>query len=194
MKKSILFIICCFVLFFGLFAQNKEKAISEPNVTWLGVDFSYAKFTLITEDPATVVNTYFQSINNVIASEPEKYDIRKFFNKSDVTIHLDAVKEKNLKVDPSSLVIENDYNLDAAEISKIVKGYNLKGMSGTGLVFIAGNLNKPKNTGSYYVVFFDMGSREIIDSKKYDGKAVGIGFRNYWAGSVYNIMKTWLKS
>jgi len=26
------------------------------------------------------------------------------------------------------------------------------------------------------------------------GKAAGFGFRNYWAGSVYNVMKNWAAS
>jgi hypothetical protein len=59
------------------------------------------------------------------------------------------------------------------------------------LIFIAENLNKSAQTGSYYVCFFDLATKEIIDSRRIVGKAVGIGFRNYWAGSVYNCMKAW---
>ncbi len=61
------------------------------------------------------------------------------------------------------------------------------------LLFVAENLHKVDQTGSYYVVFFDMASKEIIDSEHKVGKASGIGFRNYWAGSIYNVMKAWLK-
>jgi len=33
--------------------------------------------------------------------------------------------------------------------------------------------------------------KEIIDSRRIVGLAKGFGFRNYWAGSIYNVMKTW---
>jgi hypothetical protein len=58
---------------------------------------------------------------------------------------------------------------------------------------VAENLHKVKQTGSYYVVFFNQETKEIVDAQRFEAKAVGIGFRNYWAGSVFNIMKIWLK-
>lgn len=194
MKKSGILLIFAMALFVSAFSQNKEKAKNESSIVWLGVDFSVAKLTLVSEDPVVIVDNYYKSINTLIPTEPEKYDIKKFFQKTDVTVNLDMIKEKNSKINPSEIVIDNEYKIDPAEINKIVKNYQLSGLSGTGLVFIAENLNKPVNLASYYVVFFDIASREIIDSRRFEGKAVGIGFRNYWAGSIYNIMKVWLKA
>ena len=75
-------------------------------------------------------------------------------------------------------------------MKKVISSYDTKGKTGIGLVFVAENLNKVEQIGSYYVVFFDMASKEIIDSERKVGKASGIGFRNYWAGSIFNVMKT----
>jgi hypothetical protein len=78
-------------------------------------------------------------------------------------------------------------------VKGVIAKYDTKGKSGLGLIFVAENLHKVTQTGSYYVVFFDQETKEIVDAKQYVAKAVGIGFRNYWAGSIYNIMKIWLK-
>jgi hypothetical protein len=175
----------------GLFSQDKAKAKSIDNVVWLGIDFTMAKFSFVPEDPAIIVNQYLKAINMLIPSQPEKFNIKNFFNKNDVTVNLDLVNELNSKLDPSHLVISSDYKIDPSEIKKVITKYG-KGKSGTGLIFIAENLNKATQTGSYYVVFFNLATREIIDSEHLVGNAGGFGFRNYWAATVYNIMKSWL--
>jgi hypothetical protein len=139
------------------------------------------------------VNQYLPAINTLILAEPDKYKLKEFFGKTEVTPDLAVVTERNSKIDPAALVISEGYEIPKDDVGKIIKSYNISGKTGTGLVFIAGNLNKTSQTGSYYVVFFDMASKEIIDSRPMVGKAAGFGFRNYWAGSIYNVMKTWKK-
>jgi hypothetical protein len=64
----------------------------------------------------------------------------------------------------------------------MVKSYNLKFPSGTGVVFIVDRFVKfdRKAEGAVYVVAFDIASRQIIFSKRETARAGGIGFRNYW--------------
>ena len=189
--KSIFLIVCLITGLAGsINAQNKGKALNEKTMTWFGVDFSLAKFTLVTDDPAVIVSQYMKSINTLILAEPEKYNLAMYFNKSEVASDLEIVTERNSKIDPGSLVVPDKYTVAPEEVEKLVKSYNTKG-PGMGLVFVAENLNKAAQTGTYYVCFFDMATKEIIDAKPYTGKAAGFGFRNYWAGSVFNIMKTW---
>jgi hypothetical protein len=175
-------------------AQDIDRAKSEAGMTWYGIDFTQAKFTLVTEDPALIVNQYLKAINQLILMEPEKYDLKKFFNKSEVTHSLDQVNERNSKINPEGLVIGDSYPMDLAQVKNVLSGLNTQGKTGLGLIFVAGNLSKPLQTGTYYVVFFNESNKEIVDARYFEGKAVGIGFRNYWTGSVYNIMKVWLKS
>ena len=195
MKMKMMLSVLIFVLgsFTSSFSQDKAKASSLTDVVWLGVDFSAAKFTLVTEDPAVIVNQYLQSINTLIITEIEKFDIKKLFNKSGVTNSIDQVNENNAKIDPSTFVINNEFKLEPEEVAKIIKKYKIPERSGTALVFIAENLNKSTQTGSFYVCFFDLDTKAIIDSRRMVGKASGIGFRNYWAGSVYSVMKSWAK-
>lgn len=195
MKTKTFFQVVALILVFGLnaFAQNKEKALSESSMTWYGVDFSLAKFTMITDDPAVIVDRYLDAINQLVPNESEKYDLKKYFNKSEVTIDLDQVTERNSNVDPDALVIDDEHKITLDDVKTIIKNYNTQDHSGMGLVFIAENLNKNSQTGSYYVCFFDNSTKEIIDARRMTGKAAGFGVRNYWAGSVYNVMKAWQK-
>ncbi len=103
------------------------------------------------------------------------------------------MNERNAKINTEGLVISDDYKITLDDVKRVIAKYNTKGKSGIGLILVAENLHKVKQTGSYYVVFFDQANKEIIDAQRFEVKAVGIGFRNYWAGSVYNIMKIWSK-
>jgi hypothetical protein len=174
-------------------AQDKARAKSEKSITWYGIDFSAAKFTLVTEDPAIIVSQYLKSINALIQMEPDKYDLKKYFSKTEVEMDLDQVNAINAKIDPASLVISDEYKITLDDVKKVIAQYNTKGKSGLGLLFVAENLHKVKQTGSFYVCFFDQDTKEIVDAQRFEAKAVGIGFRNYWAGSVYNILKSWSK-
>jgi hypothetical protein len=174
-----------------LLAQNKGEAMKLQKVVWFGVDFTNARFTLVEEAPEMIVNQYLKAINSLVMQEPEKFNIKKYFAKSEVIYSIDIALESNSKIDPSRLVIKDGYKLAPEEIGSMIKKYRNDENSGLGLVFIAENLNKITQTGSYYVCFFDIASKEIIDSKRMEAKAAGFGFRNYWAGSVYNIMKAW---
>ena len=195
MKTKLLFYV--FVLAFCIgsaaMAQDKAKAKSEKSITWYGIDFTVAKFTLVTDDPAVIVNQYLKSINQLIQMEPAKFDLKKWFNKTEVAYDLDQVNERNAKINPEKIVISDDYKITLDDVKGVIAKYSTKGKSGIGLIFVAENLHKVKQTGSFYVCFFDQASKEIIDAQRFDVKAVGIGFRNYWAGSVFNIMKIWLK-
>jgi len=188
---SLLLISCC--LGSALQAQDKAKAKGEKSITWYGIDFTAAKFTLVTEDPAIIVSQYLKSINALIQMEPEKYDLKKWFNKTEATIEIDQVNERNAKIDPGTLVISDEHTITLDDVKGVVAQYDTKGKPGLGLIFVAENLHKVKQTGSFYVCFFDQETKEIVDAKRFEAKAVGIGFRNYWAGSVYNIMKVWMK-
>jgi len=39
------------------------------------------------------------------------------------------------------------------------------------------------------LIAFDIATRKILSKREVSGKAGGFGLRNYWAGSVYNIIK-----
>ena len=192
--KTIFQTLALFLIFVpSTFAQDKERAMNEPSVTWYGVDFSLARFTNITDDPELFVKQYFNAINQLVPNEPDKYDIKELFDKEEASISLDQVTARNAGVDPSTLVVSDPYEISPEDVQAVVRSYNTEGQNGMGLVFVAENLNKDEATGSYYVCFFDLATKDIVDARRMSGKAAGFGVRNYWAGSVYNVMKAWLK-
>jgi hypothetical protein len=193
MKRKILTSILVIILglIISSFSHEYQVDANIKNVVWLGVDFTAAKFTLVTEDPNVIVNQYLQAINVLIISEQEKFNIKNFFRVAEVKNNIGLVNEFNLKIDPTTLVIYDDYRLDMDQVKDVIKKYDVEDKSATGLIFVAENLNKVSQTGSYYVCFFDLTTKEIIESKRMVGAVSGFGFRNYWAGTIYNVMKTW---
>jgi hypothetical protein len=193
MKSKLLTFILMILLGFMnySFSQEYQKVSDIKKVIWLGVDFTAAKFTLVTEDPAVIVNQYLKAINVLIISEREKFNIRSLFKVDEVSNNIELVIAFNQQIDPSALVIYDDYKLDMDQVKDVIKKYDVEDKSGVGLIFVAENLNKVSQTGSYYVCFFDLSTKEIIDCKRMTGAVSGIGFRNYWACSIYNVMKTW---
>jgi hypothetical protein len=192
--KSLLAIVMLFTCYAGITqAQDKQAAMKEKSITWFGIDFSIARFTLVTEDPTVIVNQYLKSINTLILTESTKYDLKKYFDKTEVKADIDLVNERNSKIDPTTLVVTDKYQVTPEDVQKVISSYKTQGKTGMGLVFIAENLNKVAQTGSFYVCFFDIATRKIIDAELKEAKASGIGFRNYWVSPAYNVMKAWMK-
>jgi hypothetical protein len=184
MKKLVLVSVLCGFLS-SLSARDIDKMV------WFGIDFTASKFVLVPENPQEIVTKYLPAINYVILSEPAKYDIRKFFNASELSYNIDPVLELNAKIDPSALVTSREQTLDKEKLDEIISKYDTGKEGGTGLVFIAVNLNKASGIASYYVCLFDIASKRIQDVKYLSAPVGGIGFRNYWVSSVYKIMKIW---
>lgn len=183
--KTLLFI----SMLTGIFAPSAAQ--SSDKLVWFGIDFTASKFVLVQENPQEIVNRYLPAINYVILTEPQKYDLRSFFNASEVQNNIDPVLKLNSEIDPSTLVSTNEQKLEMEKVNEMIRKYNAGNFEGTGLVFIAENLNKATGIGSYYVCLFNIRSREVIEAKRMQAPVGGIGFRNYWVSSVYKIMKKW---
>ena len=193
MKRQVIAISFLVILgFFSTsFSQDSKIPTSFDKVVWFGVDFTAAKCTLVTEDPSVIVNQYLKEINSIILTEQEKYNIKGHFKINELTYNVDLANEFNQKIDPSTFVITTEHKIDIEKVREVIRKYEPKENSGTGLIFVAENLNKVTKQGSYYVCFFDIKTKEIIGYKRMSGGVTGFGFRNYWARSIYNIMLAW---
>jgi len=170
--------------------QNRKAVLSEQYLTWLGIDYTLAKFSFVDENPQIIKNN-FSAINKEVMSNEDKYNIRKYFNKKTVICDLDIINRNNEKIDLENIKLGSSYSVKSNAVRKLVSSYNTKGKKGLGLVFIAENMNKSSVSGSYYVCFIDLGTKKIIDSTRVVGKAGGAGFMNYWVRSVLDGMKRW---
>ena len=51
------------------------------------------------------------------------------------------------------------------------------------------SLSKTSENGSMWVTFVDMDTKKLILTERMVGKAMGFGFRNYYAYTVYKVIQ-----
>lgn len=190
MKKFLLFF-AALGLAWGASAQPELANVSELYV--YGVDFSVVK-VIGAEETVQQFATTFPRINQLLVDEPSKYDFAKAFRMPIAALDITPTQTNNQNCDYTNLKSMNtEQNKSAEEIQQMVESYQLSQSEGTGVVLIALTLDKGAGKGTYQVVFFDIANRNIILSRTVTAKAGGFGLRNYWAWSVYNVMKSWKK-
>ena len=72
----------------------------------------------------------------------------------------------------------------------VVSTYTLPQSEGLGVVLVAKLLNKPQAVATYDVVIFDIATRKVLSKKEVTGEARGFGLRNYWANTVYRVLRS----
>lgn len=188
MKPSILFVF--FLMLTSITkAQTSEGYADITNLCNYGIDFSLAKVYGAKETPVQFVNA-FNEINQLLLSEPKKYDIAKALGKRIVDINLSQVETINNSVIKDKLITyDNSYTVSEDQLIQLISHFDTGDYNGYGVLFVAGLLDKSDNRGTYTVVIFNTKTKQIIKSQEISGKASGFGLRNYWAGSVYKAIK-----
>ncbi len=176
-------------------SQSLKEFFNNPNTTtiWLGLDFSE---TRILGDPNTstldIKERYFNSINELILNESQKYNISKSFRRTNLTFDLSQIQINNSKVDPAKIAAINlneMSRMNETMVEKIAKGYNFNDKKGYGIVFLVENLDKTSLNASMYITILDLETKNILLTKRMTAKPGGFGFRNYWANTIYEILK-----
>ncbi len=197
MKRTIkLSCLVAFILLLGNFKTVSAQSLkdffgnSATPLTYLGIDFTKAKLiNYPNPNPIDIKDRIYNSINDVVVNEPKKYDIAGAFQKSNVTTDLSAVREKNGKINAEEIVSTNtaDYSrLKETDISAVVKALNFDKKSGIGLLFVMEGMKKDDKKGdaSMWAVLVDMSSKKVLLTERFESKANGFGFRNYWASTI----------
>ena len=185
----------------SLFAQNTMSDLfaHKAKLVFLGVDFTQAKYIGRAgfTDPDAIKNQHMVSWNNLIEFEPKKFSLQKIFGQSD-DMYLSKVEDMvklNKSVDVASNIISDRYSITEDQVKKSVAKYSLSENSGIGIVYVAESLfkapddSKEKSEMSAWVAFIDLNSKKVLYTEKVQGKAGGFGFRNFWAGAIYQINK-----
>lgn len=177
--KRIIFVFICLIVSVSLSAEKNPYYV-------YGVDFSKVKVYCASESPEKFVQA-FKDINILLISENEKYNFSHILNNK-VELKIDPMLKKLSNCDYSDLItFDSEYGeINCAEI---IKDYNLSQKEGVGVVLIAKLLNKPLERAIYDFVIFDISTRNILYIKELAGEASGFGLRNYWAGSIYDILR-----
>jgi hypothetical protein len=176
------------------FGQTKSDVFKEEvPVTWLGLDFSNTKLIGDREKfgSESDLRHLLDAWNDLIVKEPDKYDIAKAVDRKKVENAIEVTKEHNAEVDVMAMFTDDqkDYiHVSSDDVSQIVSGYDFKGKSGIGLMFVIESFSKLNEEGSMWVTFVNMDSKEVIFTERLVNKPGGFGMRNFWAGCVYGVI------
>ena len=189
---------------------NPLKRIYQADtIIWLGLDFTDVTLFDNPEssgfrEPQKIRDYYFSEWNNMVFKESEKFDFEDFMDKDHVIIHMDELKQANTTVDMSEALTNTPSEKPLPsrtdeELHNIVNQHDFKDLTGIGAMIIVTELNKAAVLATAYLVFIDMSTKEILYTKKYQEKARGFGFRNYWLGAFYKMydnidIKRWYRS
>ena len=188
---SILTLVLSCFLTFQLSAQDKTVLVA-PDIVWAGIDFSEAKMVGADgfSNPNDVKDRFFDSWNDLVLNEADKYDVKKFYLKNKQINDLSVVNKRNDQPDVSELVVDEPNKFEEGKLQQIVSNYDLEEVSdGLGLVYVVESFNKRAEQATINVVFFDIASKNVVWSKEYKTKPGGFGFRNYWARAILNTME-----
>jgi hypothetical protein len=187
MKK--LFTLATALLFAaGTFAKDKKPAAATPFV-WCGLDYSQVRMIGPGEfnNPEAIFPGICDAWNNLFLHE--RIHLLEQSLKQSLTLDLDAVTALNKQTSASQVIssptaddVITKTHLSSDQIAQMVKAYNLKTASGTGIVFIVDRFVKfdKKGNAAIYVIAFDIATRNVISADRTVNRAGGFGFRNYW--------------
>ena len=169
----------------------------EVKISWLGVDFSHVKlignFAEFFEagDKSTwqIRDIYFPSWNRIILEESAKYDIRGMLRTYDIYYDIDMIMDLNARAPLEEMESYNTPKFTGEDIESFVRDYNLEGKEGIGVLFIAECLNKSAMEAYFHFVAINMVTGEVLLHERLRGEPKGFGLRNYWANSMYRIIK-----
>lgn len=168
-----------------------EKVYNTENFVWCGLDYSNVRCIGPAgfNDPEAIKNKYFDAWNQLVLNEASKYDLEEAYDKSQ-TVDLSVVNRRNDLPVVGEFVINEPYAFDGDQLKKIISDYALKSLKeGLGLVYVVEALNKTTQRAAIHTVFFDIATKEILWSRRFEAPAGGFGFRNYWARPIYEVIK-----
>jgi hypothetical protein len=200
MKRSLKNYWLMVVVFFGINqaagAQTLKEIFSssETPLLYLGVDYTQARLIDdATADVTAIRDRHYAAINDLVVNEPKKFDLNGAFHKTSVEHDLGLVAKRNAKINTEEILSTSsaDYSrLKEDDIVKLVKGFDFGGKKGAGLLFIVEGMSKAKKGAAIWVTFIDMANKKVLMTERMEGKPTGIGFRNYWAYPVYDMLKS----
>jgi hypothetical protein len=177
-------------------AEDLFKA-SDTKIFWLGIDFShvqlvgdFSQFNNAGEKSSVEMkNKYFPAWNNIVLDEAKKYDVKGMLRKESLTYDIDMIAGINAKAATEELETSNPVEYSRDDIEKFVKRYNSKSKDGIGVALIAETLNKRELEAWYHFVAIDLSNNKVLVYDRIKGKPSGIGLRNYWANTIYDVVK-----
>ena len=195
MKKSLYVLMTFFFTAASCLAQNSMRDLfnGRAKLTFLGLDFTQAAFigTIGFNNPAAIQEGFLAQWNALLVNEPEKYSLQHVFR---LTENQYATKvEHHLELNKKVVVLEKisneySYSINEEQVKNSVSQYTIKDKEGIGISFVVESFNKTFEKAVIWVTFIDLSSNTVLLTERMEGKPMGFGFRNYWAGAVYSVI------
>ena len=181
-------LILTFLAFFPSF-ENEHLAKNDDPITWIGIDYSVAKFVGAAGfTDAEELPKYLLAWNDFVITEPDKYDVKKALGVPSVTIDLAYTYATNKELDTKAMIQEEAYEISQEQAEAVAKSYDLSKIEGTVALLVAECYNKKVTKGSHWLVMIDAQSSEILSAERFVEKPGGFGLRNYWARTIYELL------
>lgn len=163
-------------------------------VVWTGIDYGAVRMVGTTDfyEPGEIFPGYLYKWNGLFMSE--QLDVIGKRLRVDISASTSHLSNLHKGMDPKKHVVRDDSVspdesfLSPEDVAQRVASYELTAQQGTGLSFIADQLNKPGEQGCYWVTFYDIGSRKVLGTSRRCAEGRGFGFRNYWFGTVKQVV------
>lgn len=176
-------------------AQEMQQIFERSTkVTWLGLDFTGAKFIGDRErfGSTSDVQHLMVAWNDLMIKEKDKFNVRRAIDKDAIQDAVDVAKEHNANLDVTE-VFSNDqkdhFHLKPDDIAAIAADYDYMSHTGIGVLFVVESFNKLNDEAAVWITFINMDSKEVYFTERVTEKPGGAGLRNYWANAVYAILK-----
>lgn len=169
---------------FADFLKNRE-------ILWVGINFAKSKFTREGFDfNQETLQHHLQEWNKLILNDQKKYDIRMSFRKPIMKYDLSVVTKlnKSLKVnDILTLFISSQHVHSDEQMSNYAASLELPATLPYALMFVVESFDTTVKTAAIWVVITKTDTHEVVLCEKFLKKPAGIGLRNYWARTFYNV-------
>ena len=179
-------------------AQSPQEFFKHgTKLTYLGIDYSHAKFIGQFSQfsdagdigVVSIKKTYFGSWNGVVYKERDKYNLSDMLRKELIVYSINDITRINstTKVDDMEAVYAVEYNKN--DIQNFISSYEFKVKDGIGFLFLAEFLDKNIDLACFHFVAINMSNKEVLIHKRYTESPGGFGLRNYWIRPIYDIIK-----
>ena len=191
--KPIVFMLSI-LLTLPVFSQDKSDVFNpSTDITWLGLDFSGAKFIGDRErlGSESDIRHLIDAINELMITEADKYNVAAAIQRQSVDNEIEVTNEHNAELDVLAMISrdgKDHVHLNRSQVEEIISSYDFKGKSGIGLMFNVESFNKILEEGSFWITFVTMNSKEVLFTERLTAPPAGFGMRNFWAGSVNEVL------
>ena len=160
-------------------------------ILWVGINFAKARFTrkgfTFTQE---ILQLYLHEWNMLILNDQKKYDVRMSFRKPVMQYDLSVITKLNKTMKVSDILvpfISSIHVRSDEQIKEFASTIELPTSLPFALSFIVESFDTSVKMAAIWVVITKTETNEVVLCEKFFKKPGGIGTRNYWARTFYNV-------